>query len=175
MDARPEHPSSPGKGKVGPAQPDRVGVGSVSRFNRSSVKTRIARRLRRDATDSERRLWNHLRSGQIGGHRLRRQHPAGPYVLDFYCRALRLAVELDGGQHAEPGQAAADRVRDVWLVRHRVTVLRFWNSAVLQHPEGVLDEIARTAEALRRNLTLPTRRWRADLLRNGEGSAAERK
>jgi very-short-patch-repair endonuclease len=49
------------------------------------------------------RLWQKLRNGQLNVD-FRRQHPAGPFVLDFYCPALRLAVELDGGQHTEASQ-----------------------------------------------------------------------
>src|SRR4051812_36327799 len=76
---------------------------SMSRFNRTREKTEIARKLRRNETDVERRLWHRLRSGQICDVHFRRQHPAGRYILDFYCPALALAVELDGGQHAETG------------------------------------------------------------------------
>jgi very-short-patch-repair endonuclease len=75
-----------------------VGVKEGSRFNRTTFKTARARRLRRDGTDVERRLWYRLRNAQIDGASFRRQHPAGNYILDFYCPALRLAIELDGGQ-----------------------------------------------------------------------------
>jgi very-short-patch-repair endonuclease len=82
----------------------------MSRFNRAPEKTAFARRLRRDGTDVERPLWQRLRNGQLGDAQFRRQHPAGRYVLDFYCPTLALAVELDGGQHAEAG--ARERERD---------------------------------------------------------------
>jgi len=83
----------------------------MSRFNRTPGKTQLARKLRRDGTDVERRLWHRLRNGQIGGAHFRRQHPAGRYILDFYCPALALAIELDGGQHAET--ETRDREREV--------------------------------------------------------------
>jgi very-short-patch-repair endonuclease len=88
----------------------------------------------------ERRLWQKLRSAQIDGASFRRQHPAGNYILDFYCPALRLAIELDGGQHAE--SAKRDRMRDDWCAQRGVTVLRFWNSDVTQNLSGVLEVIA---------------------------------
>jgi len=65
-----------------------------------------ARYLRKNATPSERILWRHLRNRTLSGHKFRRQHPIDRYVLDFYCPEARLAIELDGGQHAEDGAAA---------------------------------------------------------------------
>ena len=61
-------------------------------FNRTKIKTALARRLRRDSTDVEMRLWQKLRNGQLGAD-FRRQHPAGSFVLDFYCPALRLVID----------------------------------------------------------------------------------
>src|SRR5437763_3095996 len=77
-----------------------------SRFNRTRPKTERARGLRSNSTNVEMRLWQKLRNRQLGVD-FRRQHPAGNFFLDFYAPALRLAVELDGGQHAE--QMGADR------------------------------------------------------------------
>ena len=68
------------------------------------MKRDLARRLRQDATEAERRL----RNKQFGGLRFRRQQPIGPFVVDFYCSAARLIVELDGGQHADPVRARYD-------------------------------------------------------------------
>jgi very-short-patch-repair endonuclease len=99
----------------------------ASHFNRTTFKTAIARRLRRASTNVEMRLWQKLRNRQLGMD-FRRQHPAGPFVLDFYSPSLRLAIELDGGQHAEARKEDTDRERDQWLADHGVTVMRFWNS-----------------------------------------------
>src|SRR5512139_1611588 len=96
-----------------------VGVEGSSRFDRTLTKTARARGLRRNTTDVERRLWHRLGNAQIDGASFRRQHPAGRYVLDFYCPALQLAVELDGGQHERAPHA--DRQRDEWLKRRGVT------------------------------------------------------
>jgi len=128
-----------------------------------------ARRLRRDATDVEAKLWSKLRGGQIGGHSFRRQHPAGPYVLDFYCPALGLAVELDGGQHGGPKHAMRDRRRDEWFRQHGVQVIRFWNSDVTGNMPGVLEQINAAAEERAVSKKTPTGRWRADLPLSGGG------
>ena len=145
----------------------RVGVKTVSRFNRTSSKTTRARALRRNATYVERKLWYKLRDGQIDGMSFRRQHPVGPYILDFYCAQLSFAVELDGGQHAQ--RVSRDHKRNNWLHERGVTVLRFWNSDVIENLSGVLEVIAlKVSELKRANLT-PTRRWRADLPLSGGG------
>jgi very-short-patch-repair endonuclease len=141
----------------------RVGVKGSPRFNRSEEKTERARRLRRDSTDVEARLWAKLRRGQIDGVSFRRQHPAGPYVLDFYCSALRLAIELDGGQHNEAAHQGRDRRRDQWLEERGVATLRFWNSDVTENFSSVLETIAAKVAELRSAEVTPTRRWRADL------------
>jgi very-short-patch-repair endonuclease len=131
----------------------------MPRFNRTSKKTASARRLRRDGTDVERRLWQRLRNGQVCDAPFRRQHPAGRYVLD-YCSALALAVELDGGQHAAAGMR--DRERDQWLRQRGVTVLRFWNSDVIENLDGVLEVIAAKVGELSSAPSQSRPRWRAE-------------
>jgi very-short-patch-repair endonuclease len=132
----------------------------MSRFNRTPGKTQLARKLRRDGTDVERRLWHRLRNGQIGGAHFRRQHPAGRYILDFYCPALALAIELDGGQHAET--ETRDRERGEWLKQRGVTVLRFWNSDVTGNLNGVLEVIAAKIEKLKSAPAHCLPNWRAE-------------
>src|SRR5688500_18279928 len=114
-------------------------VGVKSGFNRTEFKTASARRLRRASTDVEMKLWQKLRNRQLGVD-FRRQHPAGSFILDFYCPSLRLAIELDGGQHDT--QSRRDTRRDAWLAGHGVSVLRFWNSDVTENFAGVLEAIA---------------------------------
>jgi very-short-patch-repair endonuclease len=109
-----------------------------------AVKTKIARRLRRDSTDAERKLWYRLRSRSTVGFKFVRQEPIGPYVVDFICREQRLIVELDGGQHADSN---SDVVRDQWLAEHNYRVLRFWNNDVVTNTDGVLETIAAALRA----------------------------
>ena len=145
----------------------RVGIKS-SRFNLTKMKTVRARQLRRNSTDVEMKVWQKLRNRQLGVD-FRRQHPVDNYVLDFYAPAIRLAVELDGGQHAETATVAHDTSRTRWLENRGVTILRFWNSDVVQNISGVLEVIAAKVAELQLSGMTPTRRWRADLPLSGGG------
>jgi len=89
----------------------------------------FARGLRRRQTDSERVLWWQLRDRQLHHAKFRRQHPIGPYIVDFCCLAHRLVVELDGGHHA--AQIQADERRTAFLRQRGYRVLRFWDHDVL--------------------------------------------
>lgn len=80
----------------------------------------------------------------------------GAYVLDFYCPAIRLAIELDGGQHNMPVGLERDVKRARWLRSRGVNVLRFWNTEVSSNRDGVVSEIARMAAALGAGRTTPT-------------------
>jgi very-short-patch-repair endonuclease len=110
----------------------------------------FARKLRREMTDAERRLWSKLRYRQIDGFRFRRQHPIGPYVADFVCLEAKLIVEIDGGQHGEAATADTERTR--WLNSRGYEVLRFWNNEVNENVAGVLE---RLRERLRRETPHP--------------------
>src|SRR5688572_6722451 len=90
-----------------------------------------ARRLRRDVTDAERKLWQRLRRLPIEGTHFRRQATIGPYFADFACHTSRLVIELDGGQHGFGAQAKRDQKRDEYLRQNGYRVLRFWNNDVL--------------------------------------------
>ncbi len=103
-----------------------------------------ARQLRRKSTRAEIVLWNQLRGRRLQGLKLRRQHRVGPYILDFYCSRAGLAIELDGGGHAEPDQAAYDHERTRELESRGILELRFWNYDVIERPKAVLAEIVRT-------------------------------
>jgi very-short-patch-repair endonuclease len=100
--------------------------------------TNRARRLRRDSTKAELRLWYRLRSRSLAGFKFIRQETIGPYVVDFVCREERLIIEVDGGQHADSNHDAA---RDRWLQAHQFRIMRFWNNDVLANMNGVLEVI----------------------------------
>jgi very-short-patch-repair endonuclease len=112
--------------------------------------------LRRDSTRAERKLWYVLQRGQLDGLSFRRQHPLGMYIVDFYCPAIRLAIELDGGQHNDPRHQARDQRRSRLLESKGITVIRFWNNDVLENTEGIWDEISRVAATLRLRPATPT-------------------
>ena len=100
-----------------------------------------ARRLRREMTGAEGRLWSLLRGHRFVGVSFRRQTPIGPWVVDFLCASARLVIEVDGGQHCEPEGVARDRRRTEWLEAAGYRVLRFWNHEVLAETDAVLEVI----------------------------------
>jgi very-short-patch-repair endonuclease len=100
-----------------------------------------ARVLRQTMTPAESVLWEHLRRKALEGYRFRRQHPAGRFILDFYCHPLRLAIELDGSVHNLPEQAEYDDGRTAELEHLGITVLRFRNEEILQNIDFVSDTI----------------------------------
>ena len=118
------------------------------------MKHDLARTLRRNQTDLERKLWYILRGRRFHTHKFRRQQPIGPYIADFVCFERRLVIELDGSQHAAPENAIADRARTVFLESQGFRVLRFWNVDFIQNREGVLWRIDL---ALDENSSPPTR------------------
>ena len=98
------------------------------------------RRLRREAGVSERVLWSWLRSGRLG-FRFRRQHPVGPYVLDFYCAEAMLCVEVDGELHGE--RIEADARRDGYLAERRIQTYRVRSLDLFEHAPAQTDHVAR--------------------------------
>ena len=102
------------------------------------VKQR-SRKLRKEMTDAERKLWNILRNRQLNGFKFRRQHPFGKYVLDFVCLETGLVIEVDGGQHQK--SVIYDQKRTLCLEQQGFKVLRFWNNEVMNHFDEVLEVI----------------------------------
>ena len=102
-----------------------------------------ARRLRRAMTPVELALWQALRGKQLDGLKFRPQHPVGQFILDFWCPACRLAVELDGGAHA--GQQQQDQARTEKLEEYGYRVIRFRNEEVLYDLPSVLERIRQAA------------------------------
>ena len=106
-------------------------------FNRN-LKS-FARELRKNMTDAERALWSKLRRKQLNGLIFYRQRNIGNYIVDFYCPAAKLIVELDGGQHYSVEGRAKDVTRDQYLVNLGLNVLRFSDLDVLKNMDGVLS------------------------------------
>ena len=97
-----------------------------------------ARRLRRDQTDVEAKLWRALRAKRFAGAKFRGQHPIGAFVADFAYPGAKLIVELDGFQHGEEEGLARDARRTAALEAGGWRVLRFWNRQINEEFEGVL-------------------------------------
>lgn len=104
------------------------------------IDTRVprARTLRRDATEAEKKLWQHLRQAPFRQHHFRRQATIGPYFADFASHQLRMVIEVDGGQHSG---STSDEARTRYLEANGYRVFRFWNNDVLQNMSGVLATI----------------------------------
>ena len=103
-----------------------------------------AQTLRKNMTKEDRRLWyEYLRQYT---HQFRRQVTFGHYILDFYCAAAKLAIELDGSQHYETDGQQYDEKRDAWLESQGIQVLRFSNTDVLQNLAGVCQVIDMTVK-----------------------------
>ncbi|MEW9838636.1 endonuclease domain-containing protein [Mesorhizobium marinum] len=125
------------------------GEGQAMRAERRTFDR--AKALRRDLSLPEVILWECLRGRRLGGLRFRRQHPVGPYVLDFYCAEARLAVEVDGAHHDFPEQMSHDRRRDGWLDTQGIGVIRIAATDILDEKalDGMLVMIAEAAGAER--------------------------
>jgi very-short-patch-repair endonuclease len=100
-----------------------------------------ARYLRKNATDCERILWRHLRNRKFADYKFRRQHAIDPYVLDFYCPALKLAIELDGSGHDSRLREKRDKKREKFLIAQGIAVIRFWNHQIREELDSVLETI----------------------------------
>jgi len=127
-----------------------------------------ARDLRREMTDSERKLWSGLRGEQLG-FKFRRQHPLGNYIADFACLEPKLIVELDGSQHSE--NLAYDERRDAFFRSQGFAVLRFPTDAPFTNQEGVLSVILDQVKLLAGDAPIPTFPQRGKE-RNTQGSTS---
>jgi len=115
----------------------------VKKFLRNDPTLKQRRReLRRNQTDAERVLWAKVRNRQFVGIKFFRQYSIGPYIVDFYCPTVKLAVELDGGQHGQSDTKSYDAARSEYLRTHGIDVMRFWDNEVLLDIEGVLSNLA---------------------------------
>jgi len=114
-----------------------------------------ARNLRTAMTEAEQHLWRRLRGKQVGGVQFYRQKPLLSFIVDFYCPAAKLVIELDGGQHLDDAVKAKDGERDALLAATGLHVLRFDNLQVLQETESVLEVVLEWVERRHQNHTNP--------------------
>ncbi len=101
------------------------------------------RELRRNMTEAESELWKRIRMRRVQGYKFLRQYSVGPYVLDFFCVALRLGIEVDGRFHGDKDQAEYDVRRSDFLAAHKIELIRFWNDEVVQRLDEVIQRLER--------------------------------
>jgi len=111
-------------------------------YNRQYQK-RLRQRLRNSATAAERVLWSRLKHSQLLGFKFRRQQGIAQYVVDFYCPACKLAVEIDGATHSTAREIQRDRIRQRYIESFGVHFLRFTNEDVYENLEWVIKVIAK--------------------------------
>jgi very-short-patch-repair endonuclease len=126
-------------------------------FTVTRATTQKAQALRRALTPAEIKLWRAIKGGQLSGARFRRQHPIGPYIADFYCAEVKLAIELDGPSHGRDGAEAYDQRRTEFFESKGVAVIRFGNEDMHRDGQSVVEAIAREVHVLRqlKALSLP--------------------
>jgi very-short-patch-repair endonuclease len=111
-----------------------------NRWRARASTLRRARELRRQLTPAEQTLWRSLRGRQIENFQFRHQHPIGPFIVDFYCAAAKLVVEVDGDTHGTRQEYDAARTR--WLEQqHGLRVVRFTNQDIQKRLDAVLESI----------------------------------
>ena len=105
-----------------------------------------AKSLRKNMTLSEVKLWNEIKNGQLKGYDFDRQRPVGNYILDFYCKDLQLALEIDGIMHQDEEAIQKDKLRQAELEMVGVSFLRFDALLVLNKVEGAVRDIMQWIE-----------------------------
>ena len=108
--------------------------------NRKYLKP-IRKNLRNNSTSAEATLWKMIKDRQVGGYKFRRQHSIENFIVDFYCPALKLAIELDGEPHADLKSIIRDSERDEKLEKHSISVLRYENRWVFEYPDVIRQDI----------------------------------
>jgi len=111
-----------------------------------SLKQR--RNLRQNPTNPEKIIWQKLRDRQIGEFKFRRQHNIGKFIVDFYCDEIKLIIEIDGDIHAY--QKEHDQKRQFFLENRGLKVIRYTNNEVRANLTGVLENILRKCEELKK-------------------------
>ncbi|MGH7230517.1 MAG: endonuclease domain-containing protein [Nitrospiraceae bacterium] len=101
----------------------------------------IKRRLRLEMTSAETRLWSKIRGKQFQTLKFRRQHGIGPYIVDFYCPANSIVIEIDGDTHANQDQITKDKQRDKYLQSLGLQVIRYTNDDIIMNLDGVLQDL----------------------------------
>ena len=114
-------------------------------------KIKQARFLRKNQTTAEKIIWRRLRSRQLAGYKFRRQHNLGRFIVDFYCDEIKLIIEIDGDVHAYAEREKYDRQRQKSLESEGLEIIRYTNYEVYDNLDGVLEDILRKCEKLKKD------------------------
>ncbi|MEK7188975.1 MAG: endonuclease domain-containing protein [Patescibacteria group bacterium] len=120
---------------------------SIKLLNQKDTKHR-RRELRKEMTKAELVVWSVVRNNQLG-HRFRRQHGIGRFIVDFYCPILKLIVEVDGEIHGEGGQPLQDKEREAYLRKFNFRIKRYHNDHVLENPEFIRYDLKKYCDSLK--------------------------
>ena len=110
-------------------------------FSYNKNLKQFSRNLRTNMTDAEKLLWSRIRRKQIKGMQFYRQKSIGDYIVDFYCPEIKLVIEVDGGQHYEAEGKDKDHIRDEYMKRLGINILRFSDRDVLKRIDAVIEKI----------------------------------
>ncbi len=110
-------------------------------YGANTKASKNARRLRKAQTKAEKMMWHMLRDRKISNQKFRRQHPVGPFFVDFYCHEALLVIEVDGDVHLIKEVKDRDEERQEYIENLGLRVLRFTNAEVLDEPDRVVIEI----------------------------------
>jgi very-short-patch-repair endonuclease len=109
-------------------------------FNRKPLKE-FRKELRKNLTPAEAVLWTALQKKQLEGRKFKRQHSIGKYIVDFYCPAEKLVIELDGAEHFTLEGSEHDLIRDSYISSFGINILRYENRDIYNNLEAVLEDI----------------------------------
>ena len=123
-------------------------------YNKTTEKIK-RKSLRNNATEAERKLWQHLKGKQVEGVRFRRQYSVDSYVVDFYAPACKLGTEIDGDSHFLPEAIEYDRERTNYISHFGTKILRFNNYDIFHNLEGVLLRIKKIILQMKKTPNLP--------------------
>jgi len=123
-------------------------MSSEYRYNKPANKSR-RQKLRNNATKAEIILWDQLSGSKLDGFKFRRQYGVGPFIVDFYCPELRLAIEVDGDSHFEKGADVYDARRQKYIEKFDIKFLRFTNFDVYENLDGVIQFLRETIECMK--------------------------
>jgi very-short-patch-repair endonuclease len=115
-----------------------VTISIMPRIKNLFVTKQVRKSLRKNTTPQEAILWSRLRRSELG-IKFRRQHAFGKYIVDFYCPALKLVIEIDGSQHEDNQNYDTERTK--YLESFGIRVLRFWNNEINKNIDGVMLKI----------------------------------